>query len=1001
MLDLFKNKFFHSFTIAAAILWAPPSFSATIAGVGDSIGLSPFWTYKTIETDHFRLTFPEELTASAQKSAHYLEEAHALLKGPLAWEPKFRTTVLILDNTDLANGLTSPIGRFGMVFVITPPENWFSTAYYDDWLKLLAIHEYTHFLNMDATRDFWKVLRYAFGDSLLPNALWPTWMLEGLAVYMETKYTGQGRGRSPFYEMVLRQSVKDGVLGDKEFITLDQVNGRIPYYPDGETPYLFGYQLMNQVESHHPGALTEMTKRSSWRIPYFINGNLENITGKDWYQHWDDFLDETRTRMLKQIATIESQPITQTETVISAGALHTEKKSTDVLGSALSPDGRFIAYTNSTTERRIGLYLYDREKKSTRKLNDKYLGVGHSFTPDSKCLLASEIHRSSNYYEWSDLTVTDLATENTHFITKNLRARDPMISPDGSKVTFTITERQSTMLAWATLEKDLKNPCDITVGAIQIIPAPAAMDRVATPVWSPDSTKIVYSFHRNGVIGEELHAYDPTSKEDQTLLKGLNYHRFPTFSASGDLYFISDRTGVDNLYRMKDWKNYPRSSTSSLEQVSNLISGAWFPHFDPGNSDQVLASHFTTRGWELAFFKKSAAIDSGKVTVEGSPAPKATEAEIKIAGESVTKGDYEVKDYSIFPSIWPRAWSPIPVLTIESEGLYLGGMVYGFDAVDRHSYLLGGAYETRTKKFDYYANYTNRSLGPSIGVTASERTSALGYVDSTYADYARKKEFELSAELPWQYTWSTLVPRMSFRTERESYYFRQEGSTEKYAESRYVPTVDGSLSFSKTESSKLAVGPESGVQAFAGARTYYNGPVITTKSVASVKQYYRITDHSVLSPTLRGSYASRRDHSYLSSNTVLRGRLNRIVEPLPSDGFDELYIRGYPKWTFISRSAVIAAFDYRFPIAQIFRGWGTNPIFFNQLYGFVFGEAAYLPATTSALKSLPSAGGGVRFNTTWFTHVPVIFSLEYHHGFRKPYNGGEIFFALNSGVFEF
>ena len=51
-----------------------------------------------------------------------------------------------------------------MVFNAKPPENWFSIYSYDDWLRLLAIHEYTHFLNMDPTVGYAQWLRVAFSD---------------------------------------------------------------------------------------------------------------------------------------------------------------------------------------------------------------------------------------------------------------------------------------------------------------------------------------------------------------------------------------------------------------------------------------------------------------------------------------------------------------------------------------------------------------------------------------------------------------------------------------------------------------------------------------------------------------------------------------------------------------------------------------------------------------------------------------------------------------------
>ena len=235
--------------------------------------------------------------------------------------PVFSSSTTRIPKTD------SPPPRYASALrsFVTPPDNWESIYYYDNWLRELCIHEYTHFLNMDATTDFYKPLRWIFGDTLLPNTMWPTWMLEGLAVYMETRLTKAGRGRSPYYEMILRAATQENVLDTSKFLTLSKINGPYPYYPSGETPYLFGYNLMNQVSlTTTPGltadkkdevpngdqALGEMSIRSSRRIPFFINGNLENISGKDWYHHWDDFVVATRDRAATELKTIRAQPVT-------------------------------------------------------------------------------------------------------------------------------------------------------------------------------------------------------------------------------------------------------------------------------------------------------------------------------------------------------------------------------------------------------------------------------------------------------------------------------------------------------------------------------------------------------------------------------------------------------------------------------------------------------------------------------------------------------------------
>ena len=200
----------------ASVLDARPDLRTGITGPGEELGLSPFLDWKTLTTDHFRVTFPSGLEELAPVAAKNLEEAHRLLSPVMHWTPRFRTQVLLIDNSDFANGLAAASLRFGMVLWATPPDNWMSIAHYDDWFRLLAIHEYSHILNLDATTGIWAGLRILAGDATLPNALWPSWMLEGLAVTMETAFTRAGRGRSSYYGMILRAAEDSGVLADPD-----------------------------------------------------------------------------------------------------------------------------------------------------------------------------------------------------------------------------------------------------------------------------------------------------------------------------------------------------------------------------------------------------------------------------------------------------------------------------------------------------------------------------------------------------------------------------------------------------------------------------------------------------------------------------------------------------------------------------------------------------------------------------------------------------------------
>ncbi|MEK7690115.1 MAG: hypothetical protein AAB425_03750, partial [Bdellovibrionota bacterium] len=267
------------------------------AGYGDTFDVDPTRSYRTITSDHFRVTYAEELEPAAQRAAFLFERAHTLLSPVLKWEPNRRTSVLLLLNTDSGNGLTSPIQRIGIILYLTAPDAQFSTAYYDDWLWTVIVHEYAHFLNMDNTQEAWKLVRLLTGDSITPNSLLPPWMLEGLAVEMETFYTRAGRGRSTYYKMIVRAGFEEEKLDSDDWITLDRVAGNYPWYPSGESPYIFGYFLTHALLEQNgagPELLGTLSETSAARVPYLINGNLENIAGKTWYQVWHAWVEKAQ-----------------------------------------------------------------------------------------------------------------------------------------------------------------------------------------------------------------------------------------------------------------------------------------------------------------------------------------------------------------------------------------------------------------------------------------------------------------------------------------------------------------------------------------------------------------------------------------------------------------------------------------------------------------------------------------------------------------------------------
>ncbi len=979
-----------------------PTPAFALGGIGESAGISPFLRWKTLETPHFRITYPEEMNAVAQKTAQYYEEAHQLLSPQLHWESRFRVQVVLTDNTDMANGLTTPIGRIGMILMITPPENFFSTAYYDDWLRLLVFHEYTHHLNMDATSEFYIPLRFIFGDVLLPNSLWAPWMLEGLAVYYETRFTKSGRGRSPFYSMIVRAQVEKNELDAPNGVTLDRVNSGYPYFPGGETAYLYGYQLTQQlaeqpVKDHltfdretnienSEEYLGLESQRSSRRIPFFINGNVENLVGKSWSDLWREWVIRARVQANAELEKIKAEPLTPIQKIA--------ENTYEVMGSAVSPDGKWIATTQNSLDRRMGLVLYNLETKQAQRVTDKLLGSTLSFSSDSKQLFYSAIERSGAYDLFSDLSAYSLDKHCAHRLSYGLRARDPSLSPDGKSLVFTLTRGPTTGLAQATLlDKNGRQE----LGPVETLYFPNAYDRISTPQFSSDGKSIAYSLHKNGQASEELELLDLATRKTTPLVSDGYFNRFPIFSGQA-LYFVSDKTGVDNIYRLNTLSAKP-------ERITNVTTGVSFPSLSRSTSTapqgRLFASVFEASGeasgWRLAELGWPTKPYSDTRSVE----LRAVSNDPKELGESTPKESYPAKDYSLWPSILPREWAPILVLGNHSS--YLGAQILGFDALDVHRYLGFAAYDTQVKAADWIGQYANRSLGATLEFSASEETKNTFSLGDTVFMYDRKREFSFTASYPFSTTYSSLTPSFSLNTERTLTVAPgvSPDTGDVIYKSRYVPSVDGALSFSNLEGSTLGIVSERGIATTAATRLYSDSGVQTWKGLFQVVKPVSLGQHHVLLPNLKASMVSRRT-DYQSAAVKLEGRASRVLNPFSGDSLDQLNIRGYPGIAIAARSAVVPSLDYAFPLWNIYRGIGTIPFYLTTLTGSGFAEATVLPGARRVPPVLPSAGAGIKLSSLIFYHVPLVLRVDYQKGFRPTIGGkDEVFVQIGLGAFTF
>ncbi|MBI3541194.1 MAG: hypothetical protein HY073_03535, partial [Deltaproteobacteria bacterium] len=196
---------------------------------------APSLKWKTTQTEHFSIHYYEGEEKIAAELRPIVEDVYRTLSEEFNAKPWGRTEVVVADNDDRANGFTTVIPYNLITLRVVPPTADNVLADYDDWLRTLFMHEYTHVIHISDTGYPAKFLKLLLGKLVAPNGLTPGWVTEGIATYFETAKTTRGRGRSSYTDMLLRTDILNG-----KFLHLDQMAGTQYDWPSWMAQYLYG-----------------------------------------------------------------------------------------------------------------------------------------------------------------------------------------------------------------------------------------------------------------------------------------------------------------------------------------------------------------------------------------------------------------------------------------------------------------------------------------------------------------------------------------------------------------------------------------------------------------------------------------------------------------------------------------------------------------------------------------------------------------------------------------
>ena len=196
--------------------------------------LAPGQRLFVLKTEHFDIIYPIKSEPSARRLCAIAEEVYAEVSLTLGSSLPSRVPVVVTPDLGVFNGFANPFPYMHIVLYDTPLDlGW--TAFKDNF-RGLFLHELTHALSLQIKAPWASFLSGIFGSWAAPALLnAPSFMVEGVAVSLESADGFGGRANDPLVRERLRQDIIEN-----SFKTPIEAEGVYDEYPGGDIYYEYG-----------------------------------------------------------------------------------------------------------------------------------------------------------------------------------------------------------------------------------------------------------------------------------------------------------------------------------------------------------------------------------------------------------------------------------------------------------------------------------------------------------------------------------------------------------------------------------------------------------------------------------------------------------------------------------------------------------------------------------------------------------------------------------------
>jgi hypothetical protein len=262
-------------------------------------------TWQRISTPHFDILFPPYLDREANRVANTLEHIYEPVGRSLNTYPK-RITVILRNQMAVSNAFVTLLPRRTEFF--TFPTQDYTLSHTNEWLNLLAIHEFRHVVQYALLNQGFNRFLYTLGgEQLLAIGTGfniPAWVYEGDAVGTETVLTDGGRGRVPYFGILYKTNLleKGGFSYQKQL--LGSYKDPIPDH------YRMGYYLTTHLRRNYgTHVLAEILTATTQ--PNFFHLAVKKVTGKSLLEIYQDTNQELKELWEQQLQGLKLTSLTR------------------------------------------------------------------------------------------------------------------------------------------------------------------------------------------------------------------------------------------------------------------------------------------------------------------------------------------------------------------------------------------------------------------------------------------------------------------------------------------------------------------------------------------------------------------------------------------------------------------------------------------------------------------------------------------------------------------